>query len=140
LTCANLADILSTDKHYLYSDSYRSRGTFMSETGRTWQRSFKGHASEAAPLRAWVTSRTAHDDAVQIAHELFVAVLGSGTDIIEMTLSTAGRRLRITATGAERLAVRHSHGPGWQIIAGLSQRTGVTTDEQGLWAQIETEK
>src|SRR5207248_1336498 len=73
LTCANLADILSTDKHYLYSDSYWWRGTLMSETGRTWRRPFKGLAIEAAEARAWTAKRATHDDAVQVAHELFVA-------------------------------------------------------------------
>ncbi|MFI9154472.1 hypothetical protein [Streptomyces sp. NPDC053367] len=139
MTCANLADILSTEKQILYSDSYWSWGTFMSETGRTWQRAFKGHASEAAEVRAWTAKRTTPEDAVQIAHELFAAVLSSGADVIELTLSTAGQRLRITATGDRRLSLRHSHGPGWTIIAALAQRTGTTTDESGLWAQIETD-
>jgi hypothetical protein len=109
----------------------------MSETGRTWQRSFKGHASEAAEVRAWTAKRATHDDAVQVAHELYAAVLGSGADVIDMTLSTAGRRLRITATGTTRLSLRHSHGPGWQIIAGLARTTGTTADEHGLWAQLD---
>lgn len=109
----------------------------MSETGSTWRRPFKGHAIEAAEVRTWTKSRTPHPDAPQVAHELFIAVLGSGADLIEVTLSTAGERLRITATGPSPLSLRHSHGPGWNIIAGLARTTGVTTDETGLWAQLE---
>lgn len=110
----------------------------MSETGTTYRRSFKGLAIEAAEVRAWTKKRTDHPDGVQISHELFVAVLGSGADTIEITLSSAGSRLRITATGPQPLPLRHSHGPGWPIVAGLSTSTGVTTDECGLWAQTET--
>lgn len=112
----------------------------MSETGRTYRRLFKGHAIEAAEVRAWTALRTRHPDAPAVTHELFVAVLASGAGTIEVTLSTAGGRLRITATGFAPLPLRHSHGPGWRIIAGLSRTTGVTTDEQGLWAQLETDQ
>jgi hypothetical protein len=110
----------------------------MSETGRTYGRTFKGHPAEAAHVRAWTAGRTTHPDAVQVAHELFIAVLASGADAIEMALSTAGDRLRITATGPEPLPLRHSHGPGWRLIEGLSRTNGVTTDECGLWAQLGT--
>lgn len=130
-------NILSTDKHYLYSDSHRSWGTFMSETGRTYGRAFKGHPSEAAEVRAWTAARATHPDVPTVANELFVAILGAGADTIEITLSTAGDRLRITATGPEPLPLRQSHGPGWRIINGLSRTNGVTTDEHGLWAQLE---
>lgn len=109
----------------------------MSETGTTYRRSFKGLAIEAAEVRAWTKKRTDHPDAQQIAHELFVAILGSGADTIDITLSTAGNRLRITATGPQPLPLRHSHGPGWPIVAGLCTSTGITTDECGLWAQTE---
>ncbi|MEU5596802.1 hypothetical protein [Streptomyces sp. NPDC020298] len=109
----------------------------MSETGRTWRRPFKGHAVEAAEVRAWTRKRTDHPDAPLVVHELFVAVLSSGADIIELTLSTAGNRLRITATGPQHLAARHTHGPGWSIVAGLAHTTGITTDETGLWAQLQ---
>jgi hypothetical protein len=136
LTSANPRDNLSTDKHYLYSDSYWWRGTFMSETGRTYRLTFKGHPSEAAEVRAWTSKRSTHPDAPQVANELFVAILGSGADAIEMELSTAGDRLRITADGPQRLPLRHSHGPGWRIVAELSRTSGVTTDEHGLWAQL----
>jgi hypothetical protein len=111
----------------------------MSETGRTYRRPFKGLAMEAAEVRAWTRARAPHDDAPLIAHELFVAILSSGAEVIEMTLSTADHRLRITATGTRPLALRHSHGPGWSIVSSLARSTGVTTDEHGLWAQLDGE-
>ncbi|MCI3272158.1 hypothetical protein [Streptomyces cylindrosporus] len=77
-----------------------------------------------------------HPDAPLIAHELFVAILKSGAPVVDMTLSTAGPRLRITAQGPEPLPVIYSHGPGWALISGLSHLSGLTTDECGLWAQL----
>jgi len=109
----------------------------MSESGQTWQRAFKALPVEAAGVRAWTDTRTPHPDAPQIANELFVALLHSGADIIEMTLSTAGDRTRITASGHLPLRTRHSHGPGRRIVTGLAQSTGLTVDECGLWAQIQ---
>jgi len=108
----------------------------MSETGSTWQRAFKAHPSEARDIRAWTAKRTPHPDAPLVADELFVAILSSGADVVDMKLSTAGDRLQLSATGTNQLPVRHSHGPGWRIIAGLSRTTGVTTDGHGLWAQL----
>lgn len=104
-----------------------------------WKRQFKAHPIEAAHVRAWTADCAPLPDAPQVANELFVAVLGAGPDIVEMTLSATGNRVRITATGAAPLALRHSHGPGWRIAAGLSRSTGVTTDERGLWAHLEAE-
>ncbi|MFJ4926799.1 hypothetical protein [Streptomyces sp. NPDC088736] len=109
----------------------------MSETGQTWQRSFKALPVEATGVRDWTHSRIPHPDAPLVAHELFVAVLHSGTDTVEVTLSTAGPRIRITATGTEALRSAQTHGPGWRLVAGLSQSTGITTDEHGLWAEME---
>src|SRR3546814_11822372 len=71
----------------------------MSETGRTYRRTFKCHPSEAAGVRTWTASRSPHADAPAVANELFVAVLGAGADTIDVTLSTADTRPRITATG-----------------------------------------
>ncbi|MFI6251533.1 hypothetical protein [Streptomyces sp. NPDC051016] len=104
--------------------------------GTSYTAAFQGQPATAADLRLWVARRVPHPDAPLIAHELFIAVLASGTDVIEMTLSTAGRRLRITATGQAQLSLRHSHGPGWQIVAGLARINGVTPDECGLWALL----
>ncbi|MGV9344277.1 hypothetical protein ACWDSD_05595 [Streptomyces spiralis] len=77
-----------------------------------------------------------HPDAPLLADELYVVVLGSGATVIDMTLSTAGARIRITAQGPDPLPLIHSHGPGWAIISGLADRAGLTTDECGLWAQL----
>ncbi|WP_330349290.1 hypothetical protein [Streptomyces sp. NBC_00582] len=109
----------------------------MSESGRTYRRPFKGLPIEASEVRAWTRLRTKHPDAPAVANELFTAVLDSGADHVEVELSTAGSRLRVTATGPHPLSLRHSHGPGWRIVEGLSRSTGVTTDEHGLWAQLE---
>lgn len=106
-------------------------------TGTTYGRRFRGLPVEAAEVRAWVAKRATHPDAPAVAHELFLAVLASGADVVEVTVSTADVRLRITATGPAPLPDRHSHGPGWRIVAGLSRKTGVTTDECGMWAQME---
>jgi hypothetical protein len=108
----------------------------MPETGQSWRRAFKGTPIEAAQVRAWTSTRTTHPDAAAIANELFVAILGSGADLIEMTVSTAGTRTRITATGPSPLSTRHTHGPGWRLVAGLAHITGVTPDDHGLWAQM----
>lgn len=110
----------------------------MSESGHTWQLAFKGEAIEAAHVRRWATDRAPHPDAAAVAHELFVAVLSSGSPVVTMTLSTAGTRTRITAEGTDVLPMLSRRGPGHAIVTGLTARSGVTTTEQGLWAQLET--
>ncbi|MFD5111422.1 hypothetical protein ACFWNG_03755 [Streptomyces sp. NPDC058391] len=115
----------------------------MSESGHTWRMAFKGHPAEAAHVRQWTRGRLTNDDAPLVAHELFVAVLGSLStqrpDVIEMTISTAGSRARVTATGCHPLPVLQIHGPGAVIISRLSHSSGVTTDGHGLWAQLAKE-
>jgi hypothetical protein len=111
----------------------------MPEQGTTWRLAFKSHPSEAREVRTWTAFRTANDDAVAIANELFIAILASGSDPVEVEISTAGNRIRITATGTEPLSLRHSHGPGWPLVHALSRQTGVTDDERGLWALIGAE-
>ncbi len=108
----------------------------MPESGHTWQKAFKGEPIEAAHVRLWTAGRVKHPDAPVIASELYVAVLGSGNSVVEMTLSTAGARVRITAHGPDLLPVTSSHGPGWQIIVGLAALAGLTADECGMWAQL----
>ncbi|MFD6324177.1 hypothetical protein ACFWOL_15205 [Streptomyces sp. NPDC058442] len=108
----------------------------MPESGRTWRKSFKGESLEAAHVRLWTAGRVTHPDAPAVANELFVAVLGSGAPAVEMTLSTADTRIRITAEGPDPLPLLYSHGPGWAIVTGLTARTGLTTTECGLWAQL----
>lgn len=115
----------------------------MSESGHTWRLAFQSHPAEAARVRRWTGVRLAYDDAPTIANELFIAILGSSpsrrTDAIEITISTAGRRARITASGAYRLPVVQTHGPGALIINRLSQSSGVTANGYGLWAQFHQE-
>ncbi|MBQ0827725.1 hypothetical protein [Streptomyces tagetis] len=108
----------------------------MPESGRSWQKEFKAEPIEAAHVRLWTVGRVRHPDAPLLAHELYIAVLGSGASAIEMTLSTAGPRIRVTALGPDPLPLIHSHGPGWTLIRGLATRAGLTTDECGLWAQL----
>ncbi|MFI2041019.1 hypothetical protein ACH470_41480 [Streptomyces bottropensis] len=91
---------------------------------------------EAPHVRLWTAGRVRHPDAPLLANELFVSVLGAGADVIEMTLSTAGPRIRITARGPDPIPLLHSHGPAWRIITGLAHQRGLTTDECGLWAQL----
>lgn len=112
----------------------------MPETGHTWQKAFKGESIEAAHVRLWTSGRVKHPDAPLIANELFVAVLSSGATAVDMTLSTAGSRTRITATGPQPLPLTSSHGPGWAIVSGLATLTGLATDECGLWAQLGTDQ
>ncbi|WP_425244864.1 hypothetical protein [Streptomyces sp. NEAU-NA10] len=108
----------------------------MPESGHTWRKPFKAEPIEARHVRLWTAGRVTHPDAPLIASELFVAVLASGAAAVEMTLSTAGARIRITAQGSDPLPVISSHGPGWALISGLAHTTGLTTDERGLWAQL----
>ncbi|MFC8832369.1 hypothetical protein ACFT8V_04105 [Streptomyces griseoincarnatus] len=109
----------------------------MPESGHTWRKAFKGEAREAAHVRLWTTGRVTHPDAPTVANELYLSILGSGAPAIEMTLSTAGTRIRITAEGPDQLTVLHSHGPGWRIVDGLSIQSGLTTDGRGVWALLE---
>ncbi|MFJ8585861.1 hypothetical protein ACIRD2_14530 [Streptomyces sp. NPDC093595] len=109
----------------------------MSEAGQSWRRAFKALPQEAAHVRSWTALRTHHADAPLVAHELFVAILGTRPAVIEMAIATADSRVRISAAGPARLSVRHSHGPGWAIVAGLCRHRGVTPDERGLWAQLQ---
>jgi len=110
----------------------------MPESGHTWRKTFKAEAIEAAHVRLWTTGRVKHPDAPAVANELYIAVLGSGAPTVEMTLSTAGTRLRITAEGPDPLLLHHSHGPGWRIVTGLARLSGVTAEARGVWAQMET--
>lgn len=105
--------------------------------GTSYMRAFKALPAEAAEVRAWARSRVPHANAPQVVSELFTAIHQSGADVVEVTLSTAGDRLKLTTTGPELLSLRHSHGPGWRIVAGLSQTSGVTPDGRGLWAILE---
>ncbi|MFD9823146.1 hypothetical protein [Streptomyces violascens] len=106
----------------------------MPESGHTWRKAFTGIPEEARNVRAWTAGHLAHPDAPLIAHELFVAVLGAGPDHIEITVSTAGRRIRIAATGFLPLPFLQAHGPGAILISQLSRSSGVSEDCQTVWA------
>lgn len=112
----------------------------MPESGHTWQKAFKGHPIEARHVRLWTAGRVKHPDAPLIASELFVAILGAGATVIEMTLSTAGHRIRLTAEGPDPLPLLYRHGPGSLIVSGFCPLSGITTDECGLWAQLGTQR
>lgn len=112
----------------------------MPESGHTWQKAFKAEPIEACHVRLWTAGRVKHPDAPLIANELYVAVLQSGAPVVEMGLWTAGNRIRITADGPDPLPLRSSHGPGWQIVCGLADITGLATDECGVWAQLGTKR
>ncbi|MCW5252255.1 hypothetical protein [Streptomyces sp. SHP 1-2] len=107
--------------------------------GQSWQRAFKGLPQQAGTARRWAGSRAGHADAEQVLGELFAAVLSAGPDLVTVTVSTAGSRVRITVTGSERLPARLPSGLGRTIVAALSARSGTTPDGCGLWAQLTTE-
>ncbi|MFI6639931.1 hypothetical protein [Streptomyces sp. NPDC050504] len=112
----------------------------MSESGQSWQTVFKGLPEEAARIRSWTASRVTHEDAPLIANELFVAVLGPPErrpTVVEMTISTSGRRIRLTATGTAPLPFLQIHGPGGILITHLSQTSGVSADFHSLWALLQ---
>ena len=142
LTSAKLGVILSTERSFPYSDS-DVRGTPMPEigpsAGTSWQQAFPADAVEARAARNWAAMHAVHPDARQVAGELFLAVLGSHSTRVRMTVSTAGPRRRITASGAWPLALRDLRGAGQNIIRGLSTAYGITPDDCGLWAEIPRE-
>ncbi|MFI6689052.1 hypothetical protein [Streptomyces sp. NPDC050485] len=106
----------------------------MPESGHTWRKAFKGIPEEARNVRVWTAGRLGHPDAPLIANELFAAVLGARPDSIEMTLSTAGTRIRIAAHGFVPLSFLQIHGPGVILISQLANASGVSEDGQTLWA------
>ncbi|MDC2953406.1 hypothetical protein PO587_02930 [Streptomyces gilvifuscus] len=110
----------------------------MSESGQSWRLEFKAHPAEARRVREWAATRLVHPDAPQVAHELFVSVLASGTQTVRMTLSTAGSRTRLMAAGSVELSALQSHGPGYLIVSALSAQSGLNADGQGLWALLTT--
>ncbi len=108
----------------------------MPETGHSWCRAFEAVPASAPAVRRWTRDRTTRVDAPAIAHELFAAVLTTEPDAVEMTLSTAGARARITAHGARGPLVWLVDEPGRRIVAALSRQSGFTHDARGLWADL----
>lgn len=111
----------------------------MPETGQSWQRRFAAQADQAGEVRAWVGKRLLHEDAQVLANELFIAVMAARTGSVQMTISTADTRARITATGDDPLPIASAHGPGLSILRGLATVHGMTPDERGLWAEVTQE-
>ncbi|MFE9865852.1 hypothetical protein ACFYPZ_24460 [Streptomyces sp. NPDC005506] len=110
----------------------------MLESGQSWRRQFEAHPASARLVRRWAACRLEHPDAPQVANELFVSILAAGGPAVEMTLSTAGPRSRITAVGSRALSLLHSHGPGYLIVSGLASVSGTRADGLGVWAQLTT--
>lgn len=104
--------------------------------GTSWQRAFPGNSLSAREARGWAAMHAVHPDARQVAGELYLAVLASHPSLVQMTVSTAGPRRRITATGTWPLAMRDVRGAGRAIIRALSTAHGITPDDRGLWAEL----
>ena len=104
--------------------------------GTSWQQAFPAEAVQARAARNWAAMHAIHPDARQVAEELFLAVLAAHPSLVQMTVSTAGPRRRITARGTWPLAMHSLRGPGQHIIRGLSTAHGVTPDDCGLWAEL----
>jgi hypothetical protein len=86
-----------------------------------------------------VQKHSAHDDAGQVAGELFVAVLACRPTTVQMTVSTAGPRERITAAGDRPVRLHVIHGPGGAIITALAPIHGISPDDHGFWADLPRE-
>lgn len=112
---------------------------------QTWSRSFDAVPASAREVRAWVDERLSGRgrdpwDAVFVANELFVAVLRaeefhSGRGRIVMTLSTAGRRVRVYAGATLALPVNVTHGP-WRQIAGAVALARGDDRNRSIWAEL----
>lgn len=111
----------------------------MSEAGQSWRRAFAPVPASAPLLRRWARGYVTHPDAPLVADELFVGVLAANPVVVEVTLSTADVRVRITARGAARPLQRHADDTSRRIVAALSIRTGMTPDTCGLWAELSRE-
>ena len=110
------------------------------QSGQSWQRAFKGLPEEARAVRCWTSERVSHASAPQVAHEMFLVALACSPDSIEVTLSTAGARVRITVMGPCEIPLKYVYGPGRRIIYALSDGlSGTTNDGHGLWAQLAKE-
>ena len=108
----------------------------MSETGSSWQQELPATAEHAAVARRWVAQHVAHPAAALIAAELHRAVLTTRPAVILMTVSTAGRRVRITAYGPQPITVAALSDLGAQILSALADHHGTSPDGCGLYAEI----
>lgn len=108
----------------------------MPDTGQSWQQHFTAQTAAARSVRAWVATRITHADASLLAGELFNAVLATRPDTIRMTVSTAGFRARITASGPVPLPLHALRGAGAHIIRALAHSCGTAPDDCGIWAEL----
>jgi hypothetical protein len=112
----------------------------MPETGSSWARAVEAHAAQAREARTWAASRLAHEDAAQLAGELFIAVLATQPSKVTVTVSTAGTRARIAATGDQEMSRLSIHSPGGGIVRALATSYGTTPDDRGLWAEVNLDR
>ncbi|WP_127357417.1 hypothetical protein [Actinacidiphila soli] len=57
-----------------------------------------------------------------------------------MTVSAAGNRARIAATGDHEMSCLSIHTPGGGIVRALATSYGTTPDDRGLWAEVNLER
>jgi hypothetical protein len=74
----------------------------MPESGSSWQQRLPGRPEFGRIARRWVVSHVNHPYADVLAAELWATAMTTDPrpDLILMTVSTVGRRVRITAHGA----------------------------------------
>ncbi|TDU04180.1 hypothetical protein EDD99_2635 [Streptomyces sp. 846.5] len=111
-------------------------------SAQAWQATFPGTPEHAATLRRWARQRLhpwagprAADDAVQLAHQLFTAVLTTHPDRITVTLARSTTRIRITAAGPSPLPPRAR--ADWGITRALATAHG--RGPRSAWAELATE-
>jgi hypothetical protein len=76
----------------------------------------------------------------ELAGELFIAVLATQPSKVTVTVSTAGNRARIAATGDQEMSRLTIHSPGGGIVRALATLHGTTPDDRGLWAEVNLER
>lgn len=87
----------------------------MSKIGQSWRRTFESAPASAPAVRSWTRDRISHPDAPAVADELFLVVFATAAAAVEVTLSTAGTRARITAHGATRPLLRQADDAGHRM-------------------------
>ncbi|WP_127354329.1 hypothetical protein [Actinacidiphila soli] len=59
---------------------------------------------------------------------------------VTVTVSTAGIRARIAATGDHDMSCLSIHSPGGGIVRALATLYGTAPDDRGLWAEVNLER
>lgn len=109
-------------------------------SSRSWQITVPGGRSEASQLRRWVRRRLepftgqpgAIDDAVQLAHQLLVAVLTAAPARALVTLTCCSGRIRISVVGPNPLPPWSR--ADWGIVRALATAHG--RNPCGAWAEL----